>query len=157
MNICVGASSRLAQLRHGWYICAWLGCGLEMKIIWTSVHVLWGRFQAQSACQRSFYILKCFNLLRDKKKTTSELIEKRWKDKAARPFYTACRRSAPWPLPSSFDPFPFFCLLAVIAFTAHLQGHWLHLPSYRKTCCISACRALLLTLARRRQAWVALI
>lgn len=67
MNICVGASSRLAQLRHGWYICAWLGCGLEMKIIWTSVHVLWGRFQAQSACQRSFYILECFILLRDKK------------------------------------------------------------------------------------------
>lgn len=71
-----------------------------------------------------------------------ELIEKWWKntvfDQVAQPFNTVSRRSGPWPLPSSADPFRFFYLLTSIAFTAHLQGGLLHFPWNRKACWNSA-------------------
>lgn len=122
-------------------------CPHALRQIWGSVNL-----------SKKLLHLKMFDFItRPKKKppTTSESTEKRWKEsvwQSSSAILHSLQKVGPWPLPSSFDPFPFFCLLTIIAFTAHLQGHWLHLPSDRKTCWISACRAALLTLARRRQA-----
>lgn len=131
----------------------WFAVKENRCILYPAVHILWGRSQTHSAFHRIFYMFtKCFifdqkEILKDSKYRffrflhfqMMELIEKWWPPhKAAQPFNTVCRRPAPWPLPSSADPFPFFYLLTSIAFTAHLQGGLLHLPSNRKASWISA-------------------
>lgn len=44
------------------------------------------------------------------------------------------RQSAPWPLPSSIDYFPFFCLGTDVAFNMHKQCHFVYLSSKWDSC-----------------------